>query len=381
LAQSGISYRMLYVGVGMFLVLLAALLVGIYFVSQIQQIVLAFLLTLLLSVVLGAPVNLLARLGLPRAVATLATLGLLAGALWLFWRFAVPTVSEQFAGFLGDLPRILEETIDRANRALAAVGLGDQVQLDAQGLQDAARDALTQDTLLALLGAGMTAANLISLGLLVLFATVYLVSQPGPWVNGFALLFPARKRERVREVLGKVHKTVQAWVLGQMASMIFIGVSTTLALYLIGVPFALLLGIFGGLISFVPFLGAIASAVPPILVALVTDPVMVIWVVVAYTVIQQIEGNAIQPIVMSRILALHPAQVLFAIFIAGTLFGLVGVILAVPALAAIQVLVNELWVRRMNRLGEDPAASRQEDRRESGSLTDGVRNALKSRRS
>jgi predicted PurR-regulated permease PerM len=77
-------------------------------------------------------------------------------------------------------------------------------------------------------------------------------------------------------------------------------------------------------------------------------------VILAFVIIQQIEGNLLQPIVMSRAVDLHPALVIFAILIMGTLFGLIGVFLAVPLVAAFQVLVRELWVQRMDQIGTDP---------------------------
>jgi predicted PurR-regulated permease PerM len=123
---------------------------------------------------------------------------------------------------------------------------------------------------------------------------------------------------------------------------------------LIGVPFALLLGIFSGLISFIPYLGALISVVLPVLLALISDPFSAVWVILAFIIIQQIEGNLLQPIVMSRAVDLHPALVIFAILVMGTLFGLIGVFLAVPLVAVLQVLVRELWVKKMNQMGTDP---------------------------
>ena len=116
----------------------------------------------------------------------------------------------------------------------------------------------------------------------------------------------------------------------------------------------MLIGIFSGLISFIPYLGATIAVVVPILLALVSDPFTVVWVILAFFIIQQIEGNLLQPIVMSRAVDLHPALVVFAILIMGTLFGLVGILLAVPLVAAFQVLVRELWVQRMDQIGTDP---------------------------
>jgi predicted PurR-regulated permease PerM len=147
---------------------------------------------------------------------------------------------------------------------------------------------------------------------------------------------------------------VQRWFLGQLTAMTFIAVFWAISLSIIGVPFALLIGIFSGLVSFIPYLGATISVVVPILLALVSDPFTVIWVVLAFIIIQQIEGNILQPIVMSRAVDLHPALVVFAILIMGTLFGLIGVFLAVPLVAALQVMVRELWVKRMDEIGTDP---------------------------
>jgi predicted PurR-regulated permease PerM len=123
---------------------------------------------------------------------------------------------------------------------------------------------------------------------------------------------------------------------------------------LIGVPFALLLGIFSGLISFIPFIGPLISVIPPVLLALLGTPVDALWVVLAYAIIQTIESYLIQPLIMSRAVSLHPAVVMFALLIMGTLFGFVGVLLAVPLVAVVGVLLRELWIERMDALGTDP---------------------------
>ncbi len=90
------------------------------------------------------------------------------------------------------------------------------------------------------------------------------------------------------------------------------------------------------------------------LLALTGNPIDALWVLLAYAVIQAIEGNLVQPIVMSRAISLHPAVLVFALLIMGTLFGFVGVFLAVPLVAVLHVLLRELWIERMDDLGTDP---------------------------
>jgi len=154
--------------------------------------------------------------------------------------------------------------------------------------------------------------------------------------------------------LWEMYHAVQRWFIGQLAAMTFIAVFWAVSLWAIGVPFALLLGIFSGLVSFIPYVGATISVVLPLLLALISEPFTAVYVILAFVAIQQIEGNILQPLLMSRAVDLHPALVVFAILTMGTLFGIVGVFVAVPLVAALQVLVRELWVRKMDDMGADP---------------------------
>jgi predicted PurR-regulated permease PerM len=334
--------------------LVFALLVGGYFAYRITGVILAFLLTILLSIILSAPVNYLARRGVPRTWGVLAVIAALAAMLWLFGLALVPAVETQSREFAEAFPTLLEEALVLANRLQSFFGLGTQIGLDPESLSSVGREVLTGSTVSTAAGVGLTAATVVSLAAVVFISTIYLVIRPEPWVNGFVSLFPAGWRQRTREVLQVLYQTVQRWFLGQLAAMTFIAVFWAISLSLIGVPFALLIGVFSGLISFIPYLGALISIVIPVLLALISDPFTVIWVILAFVIIQQIEGNLLQPIVMSRAVDLHPALVVFAILVMGTLFGLIGVFLAVPLVAALQVLVRELWVKEMDQIGTDP---------------------------
>jgi predicted PurR-regulated permease PerM len=334
--------------------LVFALLLGGYFAYRTTGAILAFLLTILLAIILSAPVNYLARKGLPRTWGVLAVIAALAILLWLFGLALVPAVETQSRQFVEAFPTLLEEALALANRLQSFFGLGTQIGLDPESLSSVGREFLTGNTVSTAAGVGLTAATVVSLAVVVFISTIYLVIRPEPWVNGFVSLFPAGWRQRTREVLQILYQTVQRWFLGQLAAMTFIAVFWAISLSLIGVPFALLLGIFSGLISFIPYLGALISVVLPVLLALISDPFSAVWVILAFIIIQQIEGNLLQPIVMSRAVDLHPALVIFAILVMGTLFGLIGVFLAVPLVAVLQVLVRELWVQKMDQMGTDP---------------------------
>src|SRR5215217_8359340 len=341
---------MVYVGVG----LVFALLLASYLVYQIAVVVLVLLLTLLFSVIISGPVDYLEARGVGRSLGTLAVLGGLALILGIAGAALVPVIEEQAQELVQILPELLRSAQDLFVRLQNALGLETSFSLDPQNVLDSARNFLSGGALATVANVGASVANVISFAVVIVIATVYAVARPWPLINGFVALFPAGRRQRVREILGEVYGTVQRWFLGQLASMTIIGGLSTMALSLIGIPFALLLGIFSGLVSFIPFLGPLISVVPPLLLALIGTPVDALWVVLAYAIIQMVESYLIYPIVMSRAVSLHPAVVMFALLIMGTLFGFVGVLLAVPLVTALHVLLRELWIERMDSLGTDP---------------------------
>ena len=342
--------RMVYAGIG----LVFALLLAVYLVYKIAVVVLVLLVTLLFSIIISAPVDYLGHRGVGRGWGTLAVFGALALIAGIFGMALAPVVTSQATQLVETFPTLLESAQQIVLRVQRVFGLDTSFRLDPQRLGDTARNFLSGGTLTTVASLGASVANVLSFGVVILIATVYTVARPAPLVNGFVALFPAGRRQRVREVLAEMYGAVQRWFLGQLASMTIIGLLFTVAMIVIGIPFALLLGIFAGFISFVPYIGPLISVIPPVLLALTGDPIDALWVLLAYAVIQAIEGNLVQPIVMSRAISLHPAVLVFALLIMGTLFGFVGVFLAVPLVAVLHVLLRELWIEHMNEVGTDP---------------------------
>ncbi len=341
--------RNMYVGIG----LAFALFLALYFVYQVRAVMLVLLLTLLFSVIISRPVDYLARKGLGRGLGTLIVLGILTLALVLGGVALGSVVESQAQQLAEDLPTLLSSAQDFAEEVQSRFGLNISLP-GSQQLLDSARSFLSGGAFSTFVSVGASVANVVSFAAVVLISTIFTVARPAPLVDGFVSLFPAGRRERVREILTKMYKNVQRWFLGQLASMTIIGLLFTIALSVIGVPFALLLGILSGLLAFIPFIGPAISVIPPILLALAQEPISALWVILAYAGVQFVEGNIVQPVVMSRAVSLHPVIIVFALLIMGTLFGFIGVLLAIPLVAALQVLVQELWIKRMNELGTDP---------------------------
>jgi predicted PurR-regulated permease PerM len=127
-----------------------------------------------------------------------------------------------------------------------------------------------------------------------------------------------------------------------------------IGLTLIGLDFALVFAVLSALFVVVPYFGSVAGGIPPVLFALAErGPTAALITLGVYLAVQQIEGNVIIPLVMSRAVRLHPAVVLVGVVLVGELLGVVGLIVAVPIISATIVIVRELWVRRLE--GDMPA--------------------------
>jgi len=173
---------------------------------------------------------------------------------------------------------------------------------------------------------------------------VFLAASPQLYIEGALRLMPVTSRPRGREVARQLGSTLRLWFLGQFIDMVIVGFLLGLGLYFIGSPLALSLALLAGLLNFVPYIGALAGAIPAILVALAQSPALAAWVTVLFLSIQLLEGNVIAPWIQKRTISLPPALTILSQTVLGTLFGLIGLIVATPLMAILLVAVRMIYV-------------------------------------
>jgi predicted PurR-regulated permease PerM len=276
-----------------------------------------------------------ARLGLSHAWALVTVgvgLGLLAALAGLL--IGAP-VQAQVAGLVQRLPEALQTLETRFGLRLPPPEQAAQ-QLDLAALGDA---------LGPLASLGALALNAASALVVAVVGGFFLAADPAQYRRGVAKLLPPSQHERAEEAMLASGEALRLWLIAQVVAMALVGLLAGLGTWLLGLPSPLALGLFAGLANFVPFVGAVAGAVPAVLLALAQGGSTALWTALLFIAIQQLESNMITPLIERRMVSLPPALLLFAVVAVGLLFGLPGVILAAPLTVVAFVLVKKLYVR------------------------------------
>ena len=356
--SSHVAYRAVLLAAGL-------LLFGLLF-RQLVTLLLAILITIIFAIPLAAAADRLERYKLPRAVGALIALlgGVTVLALVIY--LLIPTFVDQSEEFANDVPRIvrdLEETYaDVAGEDPGEVG--DRVQEFVERYTENPQRLIGPITEIGLNVAGILAALV-----LILITAYYMAVRPGPLVDGLVSLFPPQRRDHARHVLDRVRTSWVGWMEGVAIDMLITFVLLYLGLTIIGLDFAIFFAVLSALLVVVPYFGAIAGAIPPVLFALTDSPGKALITLLVYVLVQQLESNVIIPVVMAQRTRMHPAMIAIGVVVVGQLFGFVGLFVAVPILSLLVISVEEFWVKPI----EEAEVERRREAIElpSGELGDG----------
>jgi predicted PurR-regulated permease PerM len=183
----------------------------------------------------------------------------------------------------------------------------------------------------------------------VIVMSIYLALQPGIYREWLIALFPPIHRDLVRDVLRDLADALRAYIVGQLLTSGVLAAMTALGLYALGVPYWLTFGVFTGMVAVVPFFGTLFSTILPALFVLPlpgggTRSLLVIGLGV---VVHLIEGNVVSPLVMSKKIDLPPVLTITAVLVVGKILGTLGLVIALPLLAAVMVVVRRILISRI----------------------------------
>lgn len=177
--------------------------------------------------------------------------------------------------------------------------------------------------------------------LTIIVLTVYFLLDEKFFANTFYRMIPSDKRETIIEIISKITQKVGDWLRGQLLLGLIIGLCVYVGTSIIGLRYALTLGVIAGVLEIIPIIGPIISGVLGTLIALFISPVTALITAIFYIVLQQLENNLLVPKIMQRAVGLPPAIIIVAILIGGKLLGIAGALLAVPISGILYVIIQE----------------------------------------
>ncbi len=258
--------------------------------------------------------------------------------------FLGPRIGSQFT----QLTQNLGSATADVRRALLQFSWGEQLLLWLppidQLINQAQSGIVSGGIFSSITGIASRTAEVLSAIAVIFFVGLFFAYDPGLYMRGVVQVFPHRKRQRAWDLLRAEEHLLRWWLIGTLIDMTITGILSGTALWLLGVPMAFSLGLLMGIFEFIPLLGPLAATVPAVLLAFTVSPQTALWVLIAFEIIQVVEGNLVLPIILRKAAKIPPALTITAQVLFGILAGPLGILFATPIIASIMILVQMLYV-------------------------------------
>ena len=327
--------------------LVAALILAL-FLYIFSDVLLPFVAGLVLAYFLDPVADRLQRIGLSRIMATVVILITFIVVLVLAFVILVPVLATQMAEFAGKLPEYLTR-LQPLITSFDPQWLEQRFGVDAASLKEGLNSVLTSGfgllttVFTSIWSSGVALVSIVSLFVVTPVVTFYMLLDWDRMVATVDSWVPRDHVQTVRAIATDINTSTAGFVRGQGTLCLVLGAMYAVGLTLTGLNFGILIGLFAGLISFIPYVGSLTGLVLAVGVAFVQfwpDWTMVVAVAAVFFIGQFIEGNILSPKLVGKSVGLHPVWLMFSLFAFGALFGFVGLLIAVPAAAAVAVLVR-----------------------------------------
>ncbi len=326
-------------------------LVKIAIIPLIIAIAVAYLLT---------PMVLLLQRKMRKIFAVTITYIIFLGIIFNLFFFLIPIIFSQFEIFLNKLPGYIENLDIRINEFLEEsiiirnvenfIGK-DIIPSDTSTITQYFLNRFNIEEINIFQQATIFTRNIINIVLNFIIGPIlgfYILKDTNRLRSLLIKVTPAKFRSQITAILDKINMVAGRYIRGQLLISIIVGILCTIVLLALGVDFAALLGAIAGLLNLVPFLGPILGAIPAALTALFISPLKALLVILFFIAIQQVDNYFITPNIMKYQVKVHPALIIFSLIAAGALFGMWGLLLAVPSVAIIQEILKYYLLERRN---------------------------------
>jgi predicted PurR-regulated permease PerM len=259
--------------------------------------------------------------------------------------FLVPVMINQLTGLGEALPIFtdqLQEFLNSLHENFERLRLPETVKVALEARIESVEENVGQSIASVIEGIFSSFRYALSFLLAPIFA-YYLLRDVEKIKSSVINLIPEKYRIDAMYFFSDVDKAIGGYIRGQLIVVTITGTITGLTMAMLGVQFAALIGVFIAITDIIPYIGPIVGSIPAVLIALLQSPRLAVYVVASLILIQQIEANIIAPRVVSHRVGLHPIVIIFSLFVARELFGIPGMLVAVPTAATIRVFAKHIY--------------------------------------
>ncbi|MFA7662701.1 MAG: AI-2E family transporter [Patescibacteria group bacterium] len=327
----------------MLILKILGVILALVFIYLVRDVILVLFVSLIIASAITPWVDSLQEKKIPRVISVLVIYLFLFGLFTGIFMLIIPPTTTQLGQLANNLPHYYNE----ASKWLANADSSSQVVIGLQGVLQKLTESLTNGAsgVFALLGSFL---GTMFKAFLVLVITFYITLQKDSVKKFVQLITPDKYQPYAIQLTRRIQEKMGAWVIGQLVLGLIIGTMCYVALTIMGVKYALILGIFAGITELIPFIGPLIGMVPAVFLAFLQAPILGLIVFIVYIFIQQLENNLIVPLVMKKAVGLNPIITIVAITIGSNLAGIAGAIIAIPLTAVISILAKDAM-----QLGQD----------------------------
>lgn len=318
----------------------------IYLVWSLRGVILVLFVALLLSALINPFADWFEKRKVPRAVSVLLIYVLLFGFLTLVAVLLVPPLLSEFKELVKNFAAIwtrISSAFVYLQQASAEYGIEQNIQRGLQTLETSIGQFVGSalGTIRGFFGGFVSF-------LITLVLTFYMVVEEDAMRKLFRAIAPSGYQPYLSGLFMRIENKVGFWLRGELLLMLIVGTFSYVGLSILGVEYALILGLLAGLTEIIPYAGPIIAAIPAVIIAFTQSPLKALFVIVLYFAIQQLENHLLVPKVMQRAVGLNPVVSIVALLVGANLGGVVGAILAIPVATALSVLVHDLTQGRVS---------------------------------
>ncbi len=311
------------------------------FLWYVKEIVIMLVLGVFLAALIEPAVNWLHRRKIPRAISVIGLYVIIFAVLAVSLILLIPPFVEQITSLAKNFTNLSGSFADAFSRLSAfgaQYGLSEGINASLASLQSGINGIVG-----GLFGAIAGVVGGIAALVIILVLAFYIVIEEDAWRRLFRRVAPDEYQPYLSQMFGKMQMKMGLWLRGQLLLMLVVGVTSFIGLLILGVPYALVLALFAGLMEMVPYAGPTLSAIPAVIIAFSDSPLKAATVFLLYVIIQQIENNVLVPKIMQKVTGLNPIVSIVALLIGFKLGGIAGAALSIPIATMGSVFVYDVF--------------------------------------